>query len=308
MTLKPNILVVITGPTAVGKTDLCVKMAQHFNTEIISADSRQFYKELAIGTAKPTSEEMNGVKHHFVNSHSITENYDVNLFEKEALAVLDQLFKKHQLVILTGGSGLYIDILCNGFDEAVPGSSPAIRAEIEQLYQKYGIEILQEKLQQLDPVYYHQVDLNNYNRLERAIEVCLLTGQKFSDIRKGKKQKRPFKILKIGLNRDKEELFSRINQRVDKMIAQGLLAEVESVLHHKEKNALKTVGYAEIFDFIDNKITLAEAIEKIKVNTRRYAKRQLGWFKKDEDYQWFHPDEIACIKKYITSSIFAKNA
>ncbi|MGB0888494.1 MAG: tRNA (adenosine(37)-N6)-dimethylallyltransferase MiaA [Vicingaceae bacterium] len=304
MTNKKPTLVVITGPTAVGKTDLCVKVAQHFNTEILSCDSRQFYKELAIGTAKPTPEEMNGVKHHFIDSHSIAENYDVNKFEKDALAILNTLFKKHPIVILTGGSGLYIDILCNGFDENVPGNSPEIRTKIKALFDKYGIEILQEKLKQLDPAYYQQVDLNNYNRLERAIEVCLLTGQKFSEIRQGNKQERPFNILKIGLNRERQELFARINQRVDLMLEQGLVEEVKSVTSNKKNNALKTVGYTEIFDYLDKQITLAEATEKIKVNTRRYAKRQLGWFNKSGDYKWFNPTEIEAIIEYISSTAF----
>ena len=300
---KPT-LVIITGPTAVGKTELCVKIAQHFNTEIISADSRQFYKELAIGTAKPSSEEMDGVKHHFIDSHSIEENYDVNKFEKDALSILDKLFKKHQFVILTGGSGLYIDILCNGFDDAVPGSNKEIRVKIKELYQKYGIEILQEKLKQLDLNYYKTVDLNNYNRLERAIEVCLLTGNKFSDIRQGNKQERPFNILKIGLTRDRQELFDRINLRVDLMLENGLMDEVKSVIKHKENNALRTVGYTEIFDYLEHKISLQEATQKIKVNTRRYAKRQIGWFNKSGEYQWFHPNDIDAIKKTISSSSF----
>jgi tRNA dimethylallyltransferase len=257
-TKKPT-LVVITGPTAVGKTELCVNIAQHFNTEIISADSRQFYKELAIGTAKPSAEEMKDVRHHFIDSHSIVENYNVNKFEKDALAILEKLFEKHALVILTGGSGLYIDILCNGFDDQVPGSSPEIRKEINALHEKYGIEILQEKLKQLDPSFYAEVDLNNFNRLERAIEVCLISGKQYSKIRRGNKQKRPFNILKIGLNRDRKELFDRINLRVDRMLESGLEAEVKSVVNFKANNALKTVGYAEIFDFLAKKITLTEA-------------------------------------------------
>jgi tRNA dimethylallyltransferase len=301
-TQKP-ILVIITGPTAVGKTELCVKIAQHFTTEIISADSRQFYKELAIGTAKPTPEEMKDVRHHFIDSHSITENYNVNKFEKDALVLLEELFKKHNIVILTGGSGLYIDILCNGFDTDVPGSSPEIRKEINTLYEKYGIEILQEKLKQLDPSFYAEVDLNNFNRLERAIEVCLLTGQKYSDIRKGNKQQRPFNILKIGLNRDRKELFDRINLRVDLMLEAGLEDEVKSVVNFKANNALKTVGYAEIFDYLEGKINLTEATEKIKVNSRRYAKRQIGWLSKTNEYKWFHPNQIEAIKEYISSAI-----
>lgn len=301
-TQKPT-LVIITGPTAVGKTDLCVKIAQHFNTEIISADSRQFYKELAIGTAKPTIEEMQNIKHHFIDSHSITKNYNVDKFEKDALAVLEELFKKHQIVILTGGSGLYIDILCNGFDKEIPTSSQEIREKINGLYQKYGIEILQEKLKQLDPTFYKEVDLNNYNRLERAIEVCLLTGKKYSDIRKGNKQVRPFNILKVGLNRDREELFDRINLRVDLMLKAGLEEEVKRVVNYKSNNALKTVGYSEMFEYMDGNLSLTEAAEKIKVNSRRYAKRQIAWFKKSNDYKWFHPSEIESIKSYINSTI-----
>jgi tRNA dimethylallyltransferase len=303
LTQKKPTLVVITGPTAVGKTALCVKIAQHFKTEILSADSRQFYKELAIGTAKPTTDEMQNIKHHFIDSHSISENYNVNKFEKDALVILEKLFEKHQIVILTGGSGLYIDILCNGFDEEVPGSSPEIRKEINELHQKYGIEILQEKLKQLDPTFYAEVDLNNFNRLERAIEVCLLTGQKYSDIRKGNKQTRPFNILKIGLNRDRQELFDRINLRVDLMLDEGLEEEVKSVVNFKDNNALKTVGYAEMFDYLEGELSLTEATEKIKVNSRRYAKRQIGWFNKDKNYKWFHPSQIKEIKTHISSKI-----
>ena len=247
---------------------------------------------------------MDGVKHHFVASHSIQEDFNVNDFEKAALQILDDLFKKHQLVILTGGSGLYIDILCDGFDEAVPGSDKAIRSEIEQLYTKYGIELLQEKLKQLDPEFYKEIDLSNYKRLERAIEVCLLTGKKYSEIRKGTKQERPFNILKIGLERERTELFDRINQRVDMMMHQGLLEEAKSVIGFKNKNALKTVGYSELFDYLANNITLKEATEKIKVNSRKYAKRQIAWFNKNENYKQFHPDNIEAIKKYISSVSF----
>lgn len=296
------LLVVITGPTAVGKTELCVKIAQHFNTEIISGDSRQFYKELAIGTAKATPEEMQNIKHHFIDSHSITESYNVNDFEKDALVLLTNLFKQHNIVILTGGSGLYIDALCNGFDEDLPGSDESIRSELNEMHKKYGIRVLQEKLKQLDPDFYKEVDLSNVKRLQRAIEVCLLTGGKYSSIRKGNKQARPFNVLKIGLNRDREELFNRINQRVNVMLETGLLEEVKSVINHKENNALKTVGYTELFDFLDKKLTLEEAIEKIKVNTRRYAKRQIGWFNKNQDYKWFHPDEINLIISTIESN------
>lgn len=294
------LLVVITGPTAVGKTELCVKVAQHFNTEIISADSRQFYKELAIGTAKPTLKEMQNVKHHFIDTHSIQFDYNVNDFEKDALVLLDQLFQKHKIVILTGGSGLYIDALCEGFDDDIPGGNEKIRMELNETYKKYGIEVLQEKLKQIDPEFYQEIDLNNVKRLQRAIEVCMLTGQKYSDIRLGNKKSRSFNVLKIGLNREREELFGRINQRVDFMFQNGLLEEVKNVIKFKDKNALKTVGYTEVFDYLENKISIEEATEKIKVNTRKYAKRQLGWFEKNDDYNWFHPNELTKIINLIS--------
>lgn len=297
------LLVVITGPTAVGKTQLCVQVAQHFNTEIISADSRQFYKELAIGTAKPTQREKQNINHHFIDSISIQQDYNVTDFEKEALVVLNHLFKQHKIVILTGGSGLFIDALCDGFDDDLPSGDEQLRAELEILYQKYGIELLQKKLKQLDPKFYQKIDLNNVKRLIRAIEVCMITGKPYSELRKGDKQTRPFKVLKIGLSRNREELFDRINQRVDLMMQQGLLAEVKSVLDFKNKNALKTVGYTELFDFLANKCTLEEAIINIKVNTRRYAKRQINWFNKDNEYQWFHPNEINEIINLITITI-----
>jgi tRNA dimethylallyltransferase len=297
------LLVVITGPTAVGKTQLCVEVAQHFNTEIISADSRQFYKELTIGTAKPTAKEMQNIKHHFIGSHSITNNYNVNDFEKDALAKLNKLFQYHKMVILTGGSGMYIDVLCDGLDDDLPGADESIRNELDYLYQKYGIELLQKKLQQLDPDFYKTIDLNNVNRLSRAIEVCIQTGKPYSTLRTGNKQKRPFNVLKIGLNRDREELFDRINQRVDLMMKDGLLAEVKRVLPYKDKNALKTVGYSELFDFLDNKCTLEQATENIKVNTRRYAKRQINWFTKDGNYKWFHPNKMKDIIKFIALNL-----
>jgi tRNA dimethylallyltransferase len=287
----PKTLLIITGPTAVGKTNLCVELAQHFNTEIINADSRQFFKELSIGTAKPTAEEMKNIPHYFVNSHSISENYNATNFEHDVLVLLDTLFKKHSLVILTGGSGLYIDAVCNGFDENIPEGNEQLRNELEALYNKYGIEVLQEKLLQLDPDFYQEIDLNNIKRLYRAIEVCMLSNGTYAELRQGIKQQRPFNIIKIALNRDKDELYSRINQRVDLMMQNGLLEEVKQVKEYRNHNALKTVGYTELFDYLDGKYTLVEAIEKIKVNTRRYAKKQLAWFNKSNDYKWFHPTE-----------------
>jgi len=246
---------------------------------------------------------MEGVSHHFINSHSITENINANDFEKAALTLLQSLFKKHNIVILTGGSGLYIDALCDGFDENIPEANPSIRKELEELHEKHGISILQEKLNQLDPVFYNEVDLNNVKRLQRAIEVCMITKKPYSELRKGIKQERPFKVLKIGLERDREELFTRVNQRVDEMMQQGLLEEVKQVSKYRTHNALKTVGYTELFDYLDDKVALDEAVEKIKVNTRRYAKRQLGWFHKHNDYNWFHPDDQKSIINFIENSL-----
>lgn len=296
-------LVVITGPTAVGKTKLCVEVAQHFSCDIISADSRQFFKELSIGTAKPTSDEMQNVIHHFVNSHSIISAYNVNDFEQDVLKLLPQLFKQNPLVILTGGSGLYIDSICDGFDDDLPQGDEIIRKQLEDLYNKYGIEILQEKLKQLDPSFYKEIDLSNLKRLYRAIEVCLLSGKTYSELRLGVKQKRQFNIIKIALNRDKEDLFNRINLRVDIMMQQGLLDEVKQVEKYRDTNALKTVGYRELFDFLDKKISLEEATEKIKVNTRRYAKKQIAWFNRNNDYKWFHPNDKELIISYIESHL-----
>ncbi|MGE0562716.1 MAG: tRNA (adenosine(37)-N6)-dimethylallyltransferase MiaA [Flavobacteriales bacterium] len=296
-------LVVITGPTAVGKTTLCVDLAQHFNTEIVNADSRQFFKELSIGTAKPTVEEMQGVVHHFVNSLSISQTYNATNYEHDVLSLLNQLFKQYKIVILTGGSGLYIDAVCNGFDEDIPAGDENLRKELEELYNKYGIEVLQQKLEQLDPNLYKTIDLNNVKRMYRAIEVCILSQNSFSSLRVGKVQGRPFNILKIALNRDKEELYSRINQRVDLMMQNGLLEEVKRVADYKNHNALKTVGYTELFNYLDNKISLDEAVDKIKVNTRRYAKKQLSWFNKSNDYKWFNPSEKEVLIEYIESKI-----
>lgn len=293
------LLVVITGPTAVGKTELCVKVAQHFNTEIISADSRQFYTELAIGTAKPSVEEMQNVPHHFIDNLSIIKEYNASDYENDVSNLLIQLFKKHKIVILTGGSGLFIDAVCNGFDEDIPGADKNLRNKLKELYSKYGIEILQEKLKQLDPLFYNEIDLSNSKRLLRAIEVCILTKKPFSQIRKGKHKIRPFRILKIALNRDRDELFNRINQRVDFMIEKGLVEEVKSVIDFRNHNALKTVGYTEIIEYLDGKTSIDKAIENLKTNTRRYAKKQINWFNKSNEYKWFHPNELNNIIEYI---------
>lgn len=295
-------LIVITGPTAVGKTNLCVELASFFNCDIISADSRQFYKELAIGTAKPSKKEMGNITHHFIDSHSITTPINANDFEQKLLNILPNIFN-NKLAILTGGSGLYIDAICEGFDDDLPQGDEDVRNKLEELYHKYGIEILQEKLHQLDPVFYNEIDLFNLKRLYRAIEVCILSNTPYSELRKGLKQERNFKIIKIALNRDKTELFERINQRVDLMMEQGLLNEVKSVINYRNENALKTVGYKELFDYLDKKCSLEEAVEKIKVNTRRYAKKQIAWFNRNNDYKWFSPTEKEKIITYIKSQL-----
>jgi tRNA dimethylallyltransferase len=297
---KANTVFVITGPTAVGKTKLCIDIAHKINAEIISADSRQFYKELTIGTAKPTLDEQNGIPHHLIDFISIKEEFNVNDFEKESLKIINQLFSQNKNVIVTGGSGLYIDILCKGFDDEIPDANPEIRNYLNALYQDQGIVALQEKYKNIDPQGYQAIDINNYKRLFRAIEISLITGKPASQLKKGKRQKRPFNIVKIGLNRDRQELYNRINLRVEHMIKSGLLEEAKKVLPYKNHNALKTVGYRELFDYFDNKYTLAEAIEKIKTNSRRYAKRQITWFKKDKEIHWFHPDNEQQIISFVS--------
>lgn len=294
-------LIVIVGPTAIGKTALGIQLAKHFNTEIVSADSRQFYQELAIGTAKPTADEMDGIPHHFINSHSINEDYNVSDFEKDALNQLTELFIKKDTAIVVGGSGMYVDALCYGMDEGMPDPNEAIRADLQSILDREGLLPLQEKLKELDPEFYAQIDLQNANRLMRAIEVCLITGQSYTSLRKGVIKERPFEVVRIGLSMDRTELYERINKRVDLMVSAGLVAEAKGVLTYRNHNALKTVGYRELFSYFDGDISLDEAIEKIKVNSRRYAKRQLTWFKKDKNTQWFMPKQLQEIVNFIES-------
>jgi tRNA dimethylallyltransferase len=299
---KNKNLIVIAGPTAIGKTALGVTLAKLFKTNVISADSRQFFKEMSIGTAKPTTAEMQNITHHFINSHSITEAYNVGRFESEAIELLDQLFKSKDEVIMVGGSGLYIDAVCKGFDE-LPEADETVRSKISSMLEKDGIESLQELLKKLDPVYYSKVDLNNPQRLSRALEVCLTTGIPYSTLREGKTKKRNFNIIKIGLNTSREILYDRINKRVDEMMNQGLLEEVKSLQEYKTANALQTVGYKELFDHLENKTDLKTAIDLIKQNTRRFAKRQLTWFRRDPEMKWFEPDEMEDIIEYIKQKI-----
>ena len=278
-------LFVIAGPTASGKTAAAIQLAQHLKTVIVSADSRQFYREISIGTAKPSNEELSAVPHYFINSHSITEVVSAGDYEKQALALLDQLFKTNDEVILVGGSGLFIKAVCEGFD-AFPDPTPGIREQLNQQFEEKGIEYLQEALKLADPEYYEQVDLNNPQRMIRALEVFESTGQPYSSFRKSTLNSRPFAVKKFGLTLPRDVLYQRINQRVDGMVAQGLIEEVSSLLPSRNLNALQTVGYSELFDYFDGKTSLETAIELIKQNTRRYAKRQMTWFAKDKEIIW----------------------
>jgi tRNA dimethylallyltransferase len=302
--LKSNkhLLVILAGPTAVGKTAVAIELAHRFGTEIISCDSRQFYREMRIGTAVPSTEEMAKVPHHLIGHLSIHDQYDVSRFETEALKKLEELFMTRKVVIMTGGSGLYINAVCKGFDE-LPDKDPELRKRLQETLEENGIVELQEQLRELDPLYFEKVDKNNPNRLLRAIEVCLITGKPYSQLRKGQIKARPFRVVKIALNRDRQELFNRISERTEQMIAEGLLEEVKSLLPHRHQNALNTVGYKELFEHLYGNISLEQAITNIKTNTRRYAKRQLTWFKKDPEYHWFHPEEIKGIASIISEKM-----
>lgn len=295
-------LIVLLGPTAVGKTDLSINIANNFKAEIISADSRQFYKGLEIGTASPDKETLSKIKHHFIGNLDITSKYDIFEYEKDVIALLKNLFSHNDNTILTGGSGMYIDAVCKGVDD-LPDADKDIREQLEKQLKEDGIESLRIQLRKLDPEYYKIVDISNPVRLIRGIEVCLITGVTYSSLRYGKSKPRDFKIITIGLNRNRDELYERINSRVDQMIKNGLLEEAEKNYEFRNCNALKTVGYKEIFEYLDKKITLEKAIEKIKTNTRRYAKRQMTWFNRDKSINWFHPDNYNEIIEFISNKI-----
>jgi tRNA dimethylallyltransferase len=298
MQTKPKTLIVVVGPTAIGKTALAIELAQFYKTEIISADSRQFFKEMNIGTAKPSAEELAAATHHFINSHTIKTLFSVGDFEVEALKLMDELFQKHQVLIMVGGSGLYIDAVCKGLDD-LPEIDLNIREALNEQLATEGIEAIKNRLQELDPEYYEKVDQSNPQRMIRGLEVVLSTGQKLSSFLTANKKERPFKIVKIGLNTDRALLYERINHRVDLMIEAGLLEEVKSLLPYRQYNALNTVGYSELFNYLDGKTDLASAIDMIKQNTRRFAKRQLTWFRRDENTVWFEPNEIEKIVDYL---------
>lgn len=295
-------LIVIAGPTAIGKTALAIKLAQYYQTEIISADSRQFYKEMAIGTAKPSAEELKEAKHHFINSLSIADDYSVGDYEREALSLIEQLFTDHDVIILAGGSGLFINAVINGFDN-LPSSSKEIRDKLNDLYETRGITYLQEKLNEVDPAYYSEVDINNPQRLIRALEVYEATGKPFSGFRNKTKKTRSFDIVQIGLNTAREKLYRAINHRVDLMIKGGLIQEADGLRSFRHLNPLNTVGYSELFTYFDGDSTLDEAIENIKQNTRRFAKRQLTWFNKSEEIKWFEPVDWEGIIRYLSGRI-----
>ena len=293
-------LIVITGPTAVGKTRLCIDIAKHFDIPIINADSRQIYKELKIGTARPTDEEMREVKHYFVGTLSLDDYYSASLYEQQVLALLEEQFKTHDFALMSGGSMMYIDAVCNGIDD-IPTIDDGTREAMKRRLQEEGLEKLCEELKQLDPEYYEIVDRQNPKRVVHALEICTMTGQTYTSFRKREQKRRPFRVVKIGLNRERTELYDRINARVDKMMANGFLKEAEGLFERKDLNALNTVGYKELFDYFEGRWTLKEAIERIKGNTRRYARKQLTWYKKDEQMKWFHPDQKEDIINYILS-------
>ena len=301
-----NTLIVVLGPTGVGKSAVAFSLACHFNCDIISADSRQFYREMTIGTAVPPDSFLDLVKHHFIKFISVKDYYSSSLFERDVLKLLPELFDKSRIVVMAGGSGMYIDAVCNGIDD-IPDIDPMVREKYNILYREEGLESLRSALKLLDPEYYSKVDLRNHKRIIRALEICETTGRTYSSFRTRRKAKRDFDIIKIGLNRERLVLYEMINCRVDQMIAQGLEDEVRSLFQHKDLNALKCVGYSEFFDFFEGKISRDKAIELIKRNSRRYAKRQLTWWAKDDEIHWLDPDRILDIIKDIEHIIRPPN-
>ena len=302
MSERQKILISIVGPTAIGKTTLAIKVAQHLQTEIISADSRQFYKEMSIGTAKPNADELAQAKHYFIDSHSIHDEFNVGDYEKSAIAKIEDLFKQHDILVLVGGSGLYVNAILFGFDE-LPKADEALRTSLNQQFANEGIESLQNQLKTLDPIYYQEVDIQNPQRIIRALEVCISTGKPFSSFRKTAPKNRSFQSIVIGLDMEREKLYERINLRVDQMIAEGLVAEATSLKDYQHLNALKTVGYSEIFQYLNSHLALPEAIDKIKQNTRNFAKRQLTWFRKNQEVNWFEPNQEIEILQTIQHQI-----
>lgn len=297
--MQAKTLLVLLGPTGVGKTHISIRLAKHLNAPIVSSDSRQFYRELRIGTAAPTEEELREARHYFIGTHSIHDEYNSGQYELDVHALLEELFQRHDTVMLVGGSMMYVDAVCNGIDD-IPTIDAATRAFWLDQYHNKGARFIQDELKRLDPDHYRQVDLNNHKRVLHALEVCSITGRPYSSLRTGLKKERPFRIIKIGLNRPREELYERINRRVDEMMADGLLAEAEQFFEYRHLNTLNTVGYKELYEYMEGKRSLQEAVDLIKQDTRRYAKRQLSWFNRDRDVHWFHPDDEEEILRYVT--------
>lgn len=296
-----NTLVVLLGPTGVGKTALSLDIARHIGSAVLSADSRQLYKDLVIGTAAPTADERAAVTHHLVGLLELTDYYSASRFEEDTLSLLQTLFKQHRAVLMTGGSMMYIDAVCKGIDD-IPTVTPDIRKAVWNEYEQGGLAPLLDELKQSDPLHYDEVDRKNHRRVLHAVEICRMTGQPYSSFRTNTVKERPFRILKIGLMRPREELFERINRRVDQMMADGLLDEVRRVYPHRALNSLNTVGYKELFAYLDGLCSLDEAVAKIKRNTRVYARKQMTWFKRDESIRWFHPDDTKDIFAFLAEN------
>ncbi len=296
-----NTLIVITGPTAVGKTELTIELARHYGTPVINADSRQIYRELRIGTASPTEEQLQRARHYFVGTKSIREYYNASMYEAEVMELIAQL-PEDRPYLLSGGSMMYIDAVCNGIDD-IPTIRDDIREEMKRRYREEGLESLCQELQRLDPEHYAIVDRQNHRRVIHALEICHQTGRTYTSFRTQEKKARPFRIVKIGLNRQREELYDRINARVDSMMAEGLLKEAEGLYAERSLNALNTVGYKELFDYMEGRWPIEEAVERMKGNTRRYARKQLTWFKRDEAVRWFHPEDREGVIDYISKYV-----
>ena len=301
-TMNTKRLIVIVGPTGSGKTDLSIRVAEHYACPIISTDSRQFYRGIPIGTAQPDSEQLERVEHHFIASHELTDDFNCGAYEVAALKRLEELFVKHDTVVAVGGSGLYIKALCEGMDD-LPEVEPALRSELAERLKSEGLEALAEELRKVDPAFYDVVDRKNPARVLRALEVCISTGKPYSSLRTGEKRQRSFGIVKIGVNMERAVLYERIDRRVDIMVEAGLEDEARAVYPLRHLNSLQTVGYREMFDYFDGTISRDEAIELIKRNSRRYAKRQLTWFGRDEEIEWFLPTETEKIIEYIDSKV-----
>lgn len=306
MTDKKPTLIVVLGSTGVGKTNISLSLAEHFRCPIVSSDSRQFYRELKIGTASPTEDQLKRVTHYFIGTHSIFDEYNAGQYEQDAIKLLEELFQNHNVVMLVGGSMMYIDALCNGMDD-IPTVDIETRTFWQKEFAEKGLVYIQEELKRLDTVHYEHVDLQNPKRILHALEICSMTGQPYSDLRTGQRKQRSFNILKIGLNRPRPELYERINLRVHEMMNEGLLQEAKQFYPYKHLNTLNTVGYKELYEYLDGNWTLDFAENMIKQDSRRYAKRQLTWFNRDKEINWFHPEEKQRILEFINAEMNIKN-